>query len=179
MKSNLKKSGFNKYSNFKYYELQDFVPQINEMCDEIGLYTEFDFTATEGILRIIDMENMESQREIRVPMAKAEIKGCNEVQNLGGSLTYLMRYLFMIAFNIMENDHFDGQDMRKKYKCEECGKDFKNVEYQDGEVTPEQQYQFCKKTFGKALCKACRKSGEYDDLIEKKLGGNKKCQDDQ
>jgi hypothetical protein len=167
LESNLKKSGYNKFSNFKYYELQDFVPNIIRLCNDFGLLTVFDFTETEGTLKIIDIDDMNSKIEYRVPMTKPEIKGCNEVQNLGGSITYLKRYLFINAFDIIENDQFDAQDMRIKYKCEECGKEFKDDFYKDNPISAEQQFEFCKKKFGKALCKACRKLGGYDDLLEK------------
>lgn len=158
--SNIKKSGYNKFANFKYYELQDFVPDIVRLCNEFGLYTEFDFTATEGILRIIDIDNMESQREIRVPMAKPDIKGCNEVQILGGSITYLKRYLFMNAFDIIENDHFDGQ-IKKEYKCKDCGVKFEDVIHRGKKITAEYQYTKSIESFGKALCHVCRQQGGF------------------
>ena len=33
-KSNLKKSGENKYAGFKYFELADFLPRLNELMNE-------------------------------------------------------------------------------------------------------------------------------------------------
>jgi hypothetical protein len=160
LESNLKKSGYNQFAKFKYYELQDFVPEIIGLCNDFGLYTEFDFTATEGILRIVDIDNMESQREIRVPMARPDIKGCNEVQILGGSITYLKRYLFMNAFDIIENDHFDGQN-KKEYKCKECGAKFEDIVHKGRKISAEYQYTKSSEAFGKALCQVCRQAGGF------------------
>lgn len=159
--SNIKKSGHNKFANFKYYELQDFVPTIVNLCNEFGLYTEFDFTASEGILRIVDIDNMDAQREIRVPMAKADIKGCNEIQSLGGSITYLKRYLFMNAFDITENDQFDCQIAKKDYFCKDCNAKIEDVMHNGKKITAEYLYARSKETFGKPLCNACRKKGEF------------------
>lgn len=39
----LKKSGENTFSKFKYYELGDFLPSIIELCDKYGLFTKIDF----------------------------------------------------------------------------------------------------------------------------------------
>ena len=39
----LKKSGENTYSGFKYYELGDFLPSIIELCDKYGLCTKISF----------------------------------------------------------------------------------------------------------------------------------------
>ena len=41
-------------------------------------------------------------------MAKAELKGCHEIQNLGASETYLRRYLYVAAFEIVEHDALDA-----------------------------------------------------------------------
>ena len=40
----LKKSGENKFSGFKYYELGDFLPSIIELCAKYGLFTQITFT---------------------------------------------------------------------------------------------------------------------------------------
>ena len=42
------------------------------------------------------------------PMSKAELKGCHDVQNLGAVQTYLRRYLWTAAFEIVEHDALDA-----------------------------------------------------------------------
>jgi hypothetical protein len=41
-------------------------------------------------------------------MSKAELKGCHDVQNLGAVQTYLRRYLWTAAFEIVEHDALDA-----------------------------------------------------------------------
>jgi hypothetical protein len=40
-------------------------------------------------------------------MASANLKGCHEIQNLGAVQTYQRRYLYVLAFEIVEHDVLD------------------------------------------------------------------------
>jgi regulator of sigma D len=42
------------------------------------------------------------------PMSTASLKGCHEVQNLGAVETYIKRYLYQNAFEIVEADALNG-----------------------------------------------------------------------
>ena len=42
------------------------------------------------------------------PMSSAALKGCHDVQNLGAVQTYLRRYLWTNAFEIVEHDALDA-----------------------------------------------------------------------
>ena len=110
-KEDLKKTGFNKFSNYKYYELGDFMPAINEICKELKLFTQVTFEKEYAILTIIDIEKTEDKLEYYSEMVKTSLKGCNEIQALGGVQTYQRRYLYMNAFEISENDYYiDGKE---------------------------------------------------------------------
>lgn len=110
-KKDLKKTGENKFSNYKYYELGDFIPAINEICEKIGLFTQVNFEPEFAILTIINTEKTDERLEYMSQMVKTTLKGCNEIQALGGIQTYQRRYLYMNAFEISENDYYvDGQD---------------------------------------------------------------------
>ena len=70
-------------------------------------------------------------------MSTAELKGCHPVQNLGAVQTYLRRYLWTAAFEIVEGDALDatqGNDAdplgtgntekrlpARELVCEKCG----------------------------------------------------------
>jgi hypothetical protein len=41
-------------------------------------------------------------------MRNLDLKGCNEIQALGGIETYQRRYLYMLAFDFVESDLFDS-----------------------------------------------------------------------
>lgn len=107
LSSNLKKTGENKYAGFKYYELSDFLPTLINLCEENKLYTKVIFDNELAKLIIINAEKIEEVEEYTSPMRDLELKGCNQIQALGGIETYQRRYLYMCAFDIVENDMFD------------------------------------------------------------------------
>lgn len=116
-KKDLKKTGENKFSNYKYYELGDFMPAINEICLELKLFTQVNFNAENAVLIIINIEKPEEKLEYFSEMVKTTLKGCNEIQALGGVQTYQRRYLYMNAFEISENDYYiDGQENTENQK---------------------------------------------------------------
>ena len=104
----LKKTGYNKYSNYKYFELGDFLPHINDICNEIGLYTEFSYEEKLATLTIYNTENLEEKRIWTTPVEVATLKGCSTIQNIGGTQSFARRYLYMMAFEIAETDVIDG-----------------------------------------------------------------------
>ena len=114
---NLKKSGQNKFAGFSYYELSDFLPAINIICNNVGLFTAISFEIDYAILRIYDCEDMERFIEFKSPMKEIQQKGCNDIQSLGSVETYSRRYLYLTAFEIVENDFSDavsGSDNKKQ-----------------------------------------------------------------
>ena len=110
-KKELKKTGFNKYSNYTYFELGDFLPSINEICNENGLATIFEFESTLAKLTVIDVDNIESKLEFSTPIEIAILKGCSNIQNIGGTQSYARRYLYIMAFEIAESDTIDGGEV--------------------------------------------------------------------
>lgn len=116
LKENIKKSGKNKFAGYTYYELADFIPFIIKFCNEELLFTSISFDNEIAKLTIINAENTEEKVEYTSPMRNLELKGCNEIQGLGGVETYSRRYLYMCAFDIIENDMFDAVVSEKKEK---------------------------------------------------------------
>lgn len=108
LEMNLKKSGLNKFANFSYYELSDFLPQIIKLCNKYNLFTQINFDKENGTLTIVNAENTDETISYITPTEELELKGCNKIQALGGIQTYLRRYLYMNAFDITENDLFDN-----------------------------------------------------------------------
>lgn len=108
LESNLKKSGKNKFAGYTYYELADLIPTIIQVCNELKVFTKISFNEKEAALMIVNAEKPEETLEYTSPMKDLELKGANEIQALGGVETYQRRYLYMAAFDIIENDMFDG-----------------------------------------------------------------------
>ena len=103
----IKKSGHNDYSNYDYFELSDFLPEINKLALENNIVCIYEITDKDAILHIADMEDFENRIDFRIPIAELSLKGANAIQNVGGLTTYTRRYLYMIAFEIAENDEFN------------------------------------------------------------------------
>lgn len=113
----LKKSGKNKFAGYEYFELGDFLPTIQNICLDKGLCGSVTFYTDIAILTITDVDKPEDKIEFKCPMSSAALKGCHEVQNLGAVQTYLRRYLWTNAFEIVEHDALDatlGKDEPKK-----------------------------------------------------------------
>jgi len=104
----LKKSGHNKFAGYKYFELGDFIIPALEIFKEHGLTGIISFGKETADLRIVNSEKPEEVIVIESPMSSAALKGCHEVQNLGAVQTYLRRYLWVAALEIVEHDAIDS-----------------------------------------------------------------------
>jgi len=112
-KSKLQKTGHNKFAGYYYFELGDFVVPALEIFKEVGLTSVISFGAETASMHIINTENPEESILITSPMSTAALKGCHEVQNLGAVQTYLRRYLWVAALEIVEHDALDATTGRK------------------------------------------------------------------
>lgn len=108
IKEGIKKTGENKFSHYSYFELSGFMPTIIRKCEELKLFTVVSFSSESAKLAIVNAEKPEEKIEISSPMSTADLKGCHEVQNLGAVQTYLRRYLYMAAFDIVVDDEIDN-----------------------------------------------------------------------
>jgi hypothetical protein len=103
----LNKSGHNKFAGYKYFELGDFLPAIQEIFAKRNLCGVVSFFPDVAVLTITDIDD-NSFIHINSPMSSAALKGCHEVQNLGAVQTYLRRYLWVTAMEIVEHDALDA-----------------------------------------------------------------------
>lgn len=125
----MKKSGQNKFAGYHYFELGDFLPHIQSIFNEIGLCGIVSFGRETAILTIIDSDDGK-MFDISCPMSSASLKGCHDVQNLGAVMTYIRRYLWTTALEIVEHDVLDattGQDAGKRPAAKQEAKESKHV----------------------------------------------------
>ena len=115
--SRLKKTGHNKFSNYYYFELGDFLIPALQIFNTHGLTGIVSFGKETADMRIINNDKPEEMIVIESPMSTAALKGCHEVQNLGAVQTYLRRYLWVAALEIVEHDAIDSSP-----KTDEDGK---------------------------------------------------------
>ena len=170
--SNLKKSGENKFAGFKYFELGDFLPSINKIFDELKLSSFINFTKEEAKLIIINSEKVDETIEFTCPVVDLTLKGANAIQNLGGTQTYLRRYLYMNALEIVENDEFDAvigkesKDNKSENKLSEAQiKRLYAIANKAG-ITPSQVLDTCKKRYGVAKIESLNKE-QYNDVCNR------------
>lgn len=123
-KAKLKKSGHNKFANYYYFELGDFVIPALEIFKQIGLTSIISFGKEEASMTIVNNDKPEDRIILTSPMSSAALKGCHEVQNLGAVQTYLRRYLWVAALEIVEHDALDGT----------VGSDKKTIKPTDGVI---------------------------------------------
>jgi hypothetical protein len=103
----LSKSGKNKFAGYEYFELGDFLPAIQTICQKVGLCGVVSFNTDMAYLTIYDTDGGDFAT-FTSPMSSAALKGCHDVQNLGAVQTYLRRYLWTNAFEIVEHDALDA-----------------------------------------------------------------------
>lgn len=133
----LKKSGENKYSGFKYFELSDFLPAINSIFNEIGLFSVVNYNEKESTLVICNSDKPEEQIIFNSPNAEIQLKGCHSIQNIGAVETYQRRYLYITALEIAENDILDfssgEQTNNQEHNNQECNKQEYNNQENDSQ----------------------------------------------
>lgn len=111
----LKKSGHNKFAGYQYFELGDFLPQINEIFHGHGLCGVISYDTDYASLTITDVDDG-TNIVITSPMVEANLKGAHAIQNLGAVETYQRRYLWMTAMEIVEHDALDSSAPLKEEK---------------------------------------------------------------
>jgi hypothetical protein len=109
LSSDIKKSGKNKFAGYEYFELGDFIPAIHKIFNEVGLCGVVRFTNDTASLTVYDVEDVgHGSIEFTSPMVFAENAKGQAIQNLGSTHTYMRRYLWLMAMEIVEHDSVDA-----------------------------------------------------------------------
>ena len=110
--SDLQKSGKNAFgTGFKYFELKDFMPKVNEIFADLGLLGATDFSGeTMATLTIYDTDELTGGACLvfSCPKAEAGLRQGTPIQNVGAVQTYIRRYLWVQAMEITEDDQIDA-----------------------------------------------------------------------
>lgn len=111
----VQKTGKNMHLSFKYFELDDIVPTATRIFSEVGLIPIVNFTSDVATMTVVNTDNPEEVIPFVAPfnqiapiVSNAGKQATNEMQALGSSITYMRRYLYMIALDICESDSFDA-----------------------------------------------------------------------
>ena len=113
-----KKSGKNIQLAFKYYELDDIVPPATKIFNELGLISLVSMSSDVATMMILNTDNPNEGVSFQAPfnqlspiVSNSGKQVTNEMQCLGSSITYMRRYLYMIALDICEPDEIDRGTM--------------------------------------------------------------------
>lgn len=115
----IKKSGRNNHLKADYFELGDFLPVINKLFLEHGLCGAVSFDKEIATLTVSNLEEPADTITFTTPMSTAKLANCHEVQNLGAVQTYLRRYLYVNALEIVESDALDSSIGKPETKRQE------------------------------------------------------------
>jgi hypothetical protein len=108
----LKKTGHNKFAQYYYFELGDFLIPALRIFKKHGLCAVVSFDKDMARMEIVDTavgpEQPHSCITITSPLGSASLKGCQEIQNIGACETFCRRYLWVAALEIVEHDALDA-----------------------------------------------------------------------
>lgn len=110
-----KKSGKNMQLAYKYFELDDIVPIATKIFEEVGLISLVSFVEDKATMLIVNTDASDDCVAFTAPfkpiepiVSNAGKQVTNEMQALGSSITYMRRYLYMLALDICEPDGIDA-----------------------------------------------------------------------
>lgn len=117
-----KKSGYNPYGKFNYFELEDIIPHMLTVFNEIGLIgieghenpiidpnTGIQIVPEYYTLKIYNTDRLDDKPIVFTKkQADAGTKGQVPIQAIGSESTYMRRYLWLDALEIVENDATDA-----------------------------------------------------------------------
>lgn len=166
-KENLKKTGNNR--SFKYFELKDFLPRVNEIFEELKMCAVVRYSSELATLTIYDCEKDESI-EFTSPMVQKALPSGTEIQNLGAIQTYQRRYLYLTALEIVEDDLVDSIPPEKaEQKKQESQKHYNKSIQQNVNSTPREHYHQDVENLRKRLLGKTKEQIESEQLYDKSI----------
>ena len=115
LSENVQKSGKNMHLAFKYFELDDIVPVATKIFARIGLLPMVNFIDGNAVMSIVNTDKVDEVISFTAPfnqldpiVSKEGKTATNVMQALGSSITYMRRYLYMMAMDICEADSIDA-----------------------------------------------------------------------
>ena len=115
LEKGVEKSGVNQHLEFKYFRLEDIVPEATEIFAEVGLLHVFSIKGDVASMIVYNTDDINDFVEFTAPFIvvkpivnKEGKQVSNDVADLGSSITYLRRYLYLMCLDIVEADEIDA-----------------------------------------------------------------------
>ena len=80
-----------------YFELKDFIPHIIKLCKEYKVATIFNASGILAKITVVNAEAPDEQIIFESDLVHSEIQSAQKIQCLGGTHTYMRRYLLKIT----------------------------------------------------------------------------------
>lgn len=100
----VKKKGVNRYAEFKYFRLDEIIPTKQKIFREVGLADIITFGNEVATLTIYNVDNPDESIDFMSQLAPDESMIKNPIQKVGAIQTYVRRYLYLLALDIIESD---------------------------------------------------------------------------
>lgn len=105
----IKKTGKNTQLRSMYFQLEDIVPISTPLFHEQNLLPLVNFTDTDCKLTIMDMDDENQSIVFSAPVREWNGNAAvTPVQAMGATITYMRRYLYQIALDIVEVDEMES-----------------------------------------------------------------------
>lgn len=104
LETGIKKTGVNRYAEFKYFTLDDIIPAKQTIFRDLGLSDIISFGTEVATLTIFNVDNPEESIDFMSQLAPDESMIKNPIQKVGAIQTYVRRYLYLLALDIIESD---------------------------------------------------------------------------
>lgn len=104
----IKKTGVNRYAEYKYFTLDEIIPAKQEIFRDLGLADVISFSSDFAILRIFNIDDPKDCIEFMSQLAPDESMIKNPIQKVGAIQTYVRRYLYLLALDIIESDGIEA-----------------------------------------------------------------------
>lgn len=108
LETGIKKTGVNRYAEFKYFTLDDIIPTKQAIFKDLGLADLITFGTEVATLTIVNVDNPDESIEFMSQLAEDESLIKNPIQKVGAIQTYVRRYLYLLALDIIESDGIEA-----------------------------------------------------------------------
>lgn len=112
----LQQGGKNDYSKYSYFELGDFEPSLISLCEKYRIIPIVDYGSTVSTLTVVNVDDPTQTIVFHSPMPDLNLsmqKGNTLMQTQGSLETYTRRYLYLTAFELVQQDTEEKEKERQ------------------------------------------------------------------
>lgn len=113
----LKKTGYNDHNKSRFFQIDDFIKQSLQLCDEHGFCPLVSFSDDSATLTFIEIETGKSI-VFNSPFTRDALPKGTGAQNLGAAQTYIRRYLWAMAWELVEQDEVEQAQTKEPVECD-------------------------------------------------------------